>query len=55
MYEVTTVIKTHLVTNDKEEALRRGEELFKDHNYVEVKNVLSYAPYYAESVKIFYR
>ena len=55
MYEVVTAIKTCLVTNDKEEAFRRAEELFKVHNYIEVKEVLSYAPYYAQSLKIFYR
>ena len=55
MYEVTTAIKTLLITNDREEALRRAYDEFVRHNYVEVKEIVTTSPWYAVSVMILKR
>ena len=55
MYEVVTATKSMLTTADKETAIWWAEILFNNHNYVEVKEIISESPYYAQSVKIFRR
>ena len=56
MYEVTTITKTILITNDLEEAERRAISAFEKDNYVEIKEIISISPYYyAKSVNIYRR
>ena len=47
MYEVTTVTKTLLITNDEQEAIRRAEVAFQTYRYVEIKKVVTTSPWYA--------
>lgn len=53
MYEVTTATKTLWTTTDRLSALAVGQALASKYSYVEVKKIISTAPYYAESVRIF--
>lgn len=56
MYEVTTAIKTietEIATEVVAELIAR--EAFKTHNYVEVKKVVTTAPWYAVSIMILTR
>lgn len=55
MYEVTSIIKTLFTTTDLDEALRRAECEFETRKYVEVKEIISVAPWVAYSVKILAR
>ena len=54
-YEVTTAIKTLIITTDLEEALKVSAEAYKTHKYVEVKKTLSERPYRSESLRILTR
>ena len=55
MYEVTTINKVMLKTADKDTAIWWAEILFNNHNYVEVKEIVSESPWYARSIKVFNR
>ena len=57
MYEVTTAIKTIATKIATEEAaMAIATEVFKAHNYVEIKKVsFGINGWYAKSVKILYR
>ena len=52
-YEVTTTLKTLAQNINLETAMAIAEQAAKTHTYVEVKQVLTDAPYYTKSVKIF--
>ena len=53
MYEVTTAIKTLTTTDNLEVAMAIAEGASRTFSYVEVKQIITIAPWYAESVKIF--
>ena len=53
MYEVTTITKTLWTTTDRLSALTVGQALSSKYSYVEVKEIVSIAPYYAKSIRIF--
>jgi hypothetical protein len=55
MYEINTINKAFTVYGSEEQAMAFAEELFKNHNYVEVKEVVTTFPWYAKAVRIFIR
>ena len=55
MYEVTTITKTLATNVDEATAMAIAEKASESFRYVEVKRILSTAPWYAESVKILIR
>ena len=55
MYEVTTVTKTLATNVDEATAMAIATTAINSFRYVEVKRILSVAPWYAVSVKILTR
>jgi len=55
MYEVATATKTIYTTNDEKDAMFKAYAATRFYHYVEVKKVITTAPWYAKSVKIFTR
>ena len=55
MYVITTAIKTIDTATNKTEAVELAKALFNSYNYVEVKEIISFAPYYSRSVMILTR
>lgn len=55
MYEVTTAIKTLATNVDEATAMAIANTAFATFHYVEVKRIVSAAPWHAESVVILTR
>ena len=55
MYVITTIIKTIDTATNETEAIELAKTLFNSYNYVEVKEIISFAPYYSRSVVIYRR